>query len=94
MNSNNNADYFVTDSLPLSAWLLCTRKLKFIRCEERGRRMAFLFDDGERIGNQLTSDFISGAECSALGFYDSMRTLRKIMTSLQKENENVYQSYR
>jgi hypothetical protein len=72
---------YQTDSLPFAAFLHSTRKLRFLGCESASGngRVAFLFDDPERLGERLQVAFESGSECPAAAFYDSVRHLRRVM---------------
>jgi hypothetical protein len=73
---------FRTEDLPLAAFICATRKLPFVGCESinGNARIAFVFEDATGEGEQLQVQFESGAECSAVAFYDSIRHLRRVMT--------------
>lgn len=71
---------FQTEDLPFAAYLSTTRRLRFLGCESNGGgRINFIFDDPASEGERLHVAFESGAECSAVGFYDSVRHLRRVM---------------
>lgn len=71
---------YATTFLPFAAYLHCTGRLKFAGCEPvgDGQHVRFVFDDSEGQGEGLSIEFESGAECSAAGFYDSIRRLRRL----------------
>lgn len=73
---------FRTEDLPLAAFICATRKLPFLGCESvnGNGRIAFAFDDAIGMGEQLQIEFESGAQCSAVAFYDSIRHLRRVMS--------------
>jgi hypothetical protein len=69
-----------TEDLPFSAYLHATRKLRFLSCHSTANgRMQFVFADPKHEGDQLHIEFETGAECSAVAFYDSIRHLRRVM---------------
>jgi len=71
---------FTTDDLPLAAYLHATRKLRFLSCHSNANgRMQFVFADPKQEGDRLHIEFETGAECSAVAFYDSIRHLRRVM---------------
>ena len=71
---------FSTEDLPFAAYLHSARKLRFLTCQVSGSdRVAFVFADPNKEGDQLHLNFESGAECPAATFYDSIRHLRRVM---------------
>ena len=78
---------FSTQDLPFAAFLHATRRLRFLGCDpvNGNGRVAFAFNDPKGEGEALYVEFESGAECSAAGFYDSVRHLRRVMDGIMKK---------
>ena len=94
MNTPNPPNTFLTEDLPFAAYLHSTRKLRFLVCQVNSTgRLAFVFDDPNREGDQLHLSFESGAECAAVSLYDSIRHLRRVMDRTankeQQQNEHL-----
>ena len=86
-----------TDDLPFSAFLCAARKLKFLGCEAASsydRRVEFLFEDPEGIGDKLYLDFNQGAQCEAAAFYDQVRHLRKLIDRTKFRSQEHDHSHR
>ena len=77
--SMNSEALFKTEDLPFAAFLACTRKLQFLRCEANGQRALFVFEDPENIGDRLYLDFKSGEMAPADSFYSCVKSLRQAM---------------
>lgn len=85
---------FATEDLPLAAYLHATRILRFLACETTGpSRVAFVFADPNHTGDRLHLDFESGAECSAVAFYDSIRNLRRVMDRTRSNEQNEHRTH-
>ncbi len=70
---------YKTSSLTMAAYLLSTRKLRFIGCEGptgNSRIVVFCFADPNGEGDALYTEFLLGP-CNA--FYDSIKVLRKMI---------------
>jgi hypothetical protein len=79
-NSPSHDHQHRTDDLAFSAYLITSRKLRFIACERNNAgRIDFVFADPHHEGDRHHFDFDSGAECSAATFYEKIRHLRRIM---------------
>ena len=87
---------FITQDLPFAAFLHATRKLRFLACEcsNGNGRIAFVFDDPKREGEQLHIEFESGAECPAVSFYDSVRHLRRVMDGTRNRGAVEHEHHR
>ena len=70
---------FKTQDMSLSAYLLVTRKLPFLKIEvPAGTRQAFMvFDDQQSLGITLETEFLNGAVAPAADFHQKLRYLRK-----------------
>ena len=83
---------YTTSHLPFAAYLHSTRRLRFLGCEPNGNgRVAFVFDDAKGEGSHLHIRFESGAECPAVGFYDSIRHLRRVMDGTIHDHRSMEQ---
>jgi len=80
-----------TDSLPFACYLHSTGKLRFLRCEERGKgRVEFIFRDPQFEGDELHIKFESGAEAPAASYFDSIRHLRRVMDQVREHRSKEY----
>ncbi len=82
---------FTTEYIPLTCYLHASKRLKFIGCAGGNNgKVVFEFDDPLSIGTQIHAEFEGGAECSAVGFYQAMRYLRRVMGEFQggRKGEN------
>ena len=76
---------FKTPDMSLSAYLLVTRKLPYLRIEvPAGQRQAFVcFDDPDGKGPSFETEFLNGAVAPASDFHQKLRYIRrKIDTAL------------
>lgn len=80
--TRSNGGKFRTCDLPFTAYLHSTRRLRFAGCEAANGdgRVFFTFEDPASLGDLMQLEFESGAECSAVAFYDSVRHLRRVMS--------------
>jgi hypothetical protein len=81
-----------TEDLPFAAFLYATRKLRFLACApvDGRNRIAFAFADNDKTGERLQVEFESGAECSAVAFYDSIRHLRRVMDRTRSKEQDEH----
>jgi len=60
---------FATRDMPFAAFLICTKRLTFIKIEKgKDGIVHFLFADPEGAGNEYFGDYQSGAVAPALPF--------------------------
>jgi len=69
-------EYHTTD-MSFGAYLLTTKKLRFIRIDPVTPLAKIVFDDPQQIGHQLEIDFTNGAEAPAAEFHSKLRHLRR-----------------
>jgi hypothetical protein len=89
MQSDENV--FITERLPLAAYLHASKKLKFRLCGQglNPGKILFSFTDPDAIGDQLEVEFDSGAACSATALFASQKFMRRKMTdALNRSTEN------
>src|SRR5262249_28746013 len=78
--SQSLAGLFLTDDLPFAAYLHASRRLLYISSKRNdANRVEFVFADPDNLGESLNFEFETGAECSAVQFYDTIRRLPRIM---------------
>jgi hypothetical protein len=74
---------FTTERLPLAIYLHASRCLAFTRCECAGNgKVAFVFDDPNRKGEEFELEFDRGAPLSASALFASPKFLRRKMTQI------------
>jgi hypothetical protein len=85
-----------TANLPFAAYVHSTHKMHFLGCEHIGGtgRVAFVFSDPEGNGEQMNVEFEYGAECPAVGYYDSIRHLRRVMDRTRSNEQHEHSTHR
>lgn len=78
---------FKTQDMSLSAYLMVTRKLPFLRVEvPLGKKQAFMvFADERNEGQTIETAFLNGAEAPAADFHQKLRYLRRKMDAALSE---------
>jgi hypothetical protein len=84
---------FITERLPLAAYLHASRKLRYRSCGHglNPGKIRFAFDDPEGIGDQLEVEYDSGAVCSATALFAAQKFMRRKMdeAALKIKNRNL-----
>jgi hypothetical protein len=68
---------FETRNLPLAAFLISSRHLRYLGLRIEDGRAIFAFDDPQDQGPVLEAEFHSGAECCATLFHSTVKRLRR-----------------
>jgi len=68
---------FCISDMSFAAYLLTTRKLRFLRIDPVAPRAQIVFEDPDGIGPTFEVDFTNGAEAPAAEFHAKLRYLRK-----------------
>jgi len=83
---------FVTTDMAFAAYLLATKKLKFLQILPHGTASADIcFDDPANHGQTLEQEFVNGdALVSASAFHYNLRSLRRqIQIAMQRQSAGV-----
>jgi hypothetical protein len=78
---------FETDDLALATYIRTTGELRFLSVEpaDGTERVVFVFDDSDNRGEGLRVAFENDAQCSANGFFNNLKRLRRLMDSARGE---------
>jgi hypothetical protein len=94
VTATHELELFRTQNLGYAAFLQASRKLSFVRCElSVSERVAFVFRDPQHEGEHLRMAYETGAECSATGFYASLKGFRRVMTEALHQNRRARYEY-
>lgn len=74
---SSTSQVFETRNLPLAAYLIAGRHLRYAGVRAECRRGVFIFDDPQGRGMAMEREFHSGAECPATLFHSTVKRLRR-----------------
>ena len=80
-------EYLTTD-MSFGAYLLTTKRLRFLRIEASTPFSKIISDDPGGLGSQIEVEFANGASAPAADFHSKLRYLRKKLDSAAKESRN------
>ena len=73
----NPLHFFETRNLPLAAFLISGRHLRYVGLRVEDGRGVFAFADPQSQGPVLEAEFHSGGECCATLFHSTVKRLRR-----------------
>jgi hypothetical protein len=82
---NSTARTFVTDDLPLAAFIAAKQALRLASVTTKGEYGRFHFYDPEGKGESLAFEMASGGQVSAIAFQQAIKILKRQVIALVKQ---------